>query len=108
LDVLVVILSVLVVGLLIGWLARLAVPGPDPMPIWLTVAIGLVGTVVGGLIGIAVFGKEVGYHSFLVVGFEIWSGAFVIACYRKLVQKRPLTGPGAKVRPTRGIGLRRR
>jgi len=103
-----VIVSVLVVTLLIGWLARLAVPGPDPMPIWLTVAIGFVGTVVGALIGIAVFGKDVGYHSFLVLGFEIWTGALVIVCYRKFVQKRPLTGPGAKVRPTRGIGLRKR
>ena len=32
---------------IIGALARFAVPGPDPMPAWLTVAIGLGGTGIG-------------------------------------------------------------
>jgi len=37
-------------GLLIGALARLALPGPDPMSWPATLGYGLVGSVVGGLI----------------------------------------------------------
>jgi uncharacterized membrane protein YeaQ/YmgE (transglycosylase-associated protein family) len=37
------------VGLFVGALARLLVPGPDPMPIWLTVLVGLCGTFSAGL-----------------------------------------------------------
>src|SRR5947209_5104500 len=51
-----------------GALARFAVPGPDPMPAWLTVAIGLGGTVLGGGIVLAVAGQDpawVGIAGFL-------------------------------------------
>src|SRR3712207_2978369 len=44
-------LLVALAGLIIGALARLAVPGPDPMPIWATIALGVVGAFVGGVIG---------------------------------------------------------
>jgi uncharacterized membrane protein YeaQ/YmgE (transglycosylase-associated protein family) len=37
------------VGLFVGALARLIVPGPDPMGLWLTALIGLTGTFIGGL-----------------------------------------------------------
>ena len=40
------IILVMFFGFVTGGLARLAVPGPDPMPVWLTVAIGLPGSVV--------------------------------------------------------------
>ena len=36
-DVLGALLSIVFSGFLIGALARLALPGPDPMPFWLTV-----------------------------------------------------------------------
>ena len=35
------VLAILISGFVTGALARLAIPGPDPMPIWLTIAIGL-------------------------------------------------------------------
>lgn len=37
------------VGLIVGALARLLLPGPDPMGIFMTVVIGLVGTYAAGL-----------------------------------------------------------
>jgi uncharacterized membrane protein YeaQ/YmgE (transglycosylase-associated protein family) len=43
-------LVLLAVGLLVGALARLALPGPDPMSIPATVALGLAGTFVGGIV----------------------------------------------------------
>jgi uncharacterized membrane protein YeaQ/YmgE (transglycosylase-associated protein family) len=37
-------------GLVVGALARLALPGPDPMSVPATIGLGLLGTFVGGLI----------------------------------------------------------
>jgi len=37
-------------GLVVGALARLALPGPDPMSIWETIVLGLAGSFIGGLI----------------------------------------------------------
>jgi uncharacterized membrane protein YeaQ/YmgE (transglycosylase-associated protein family) len=44
------------VGLLVGALARLLVPGPDPMGVGLTAVIGLTGTFIGGLFSWYVLG----------------------------------------------------
>jgi len=88
-------------GFITGGLARLAVPGPDPMPVWLTVAIGLVGSAVGGAIAIAIWGKgtqAIGLLSFL-------GAVLLVVAYRRFVQKRPLTGPDALKFPERGIGI---
>jgi uncharacterized membrane protein YeaQ/YmgE (transglycosylase-associated protein family) len=47
-------------GLVVGGLARLALPGPDPMSIWATAGIGLLGSFVGGLITYAITGNRNG------------------------------------------------
>ena len=97
------IILIMFFGFITGGLARLAVPGPDPMPVWLTVAIGLAGSAVGGAIAIAIWGRgtqAIGLLSFL--------GAVVlVVAYRRFVQKRPLTGPDALKFPERGIGIDR-
>ncbi len=88
-------------GFILGGLARLAVPGPDPMPFLLTVAIGVGGAVIGGLIADIFFGKA---GSFLLA----YLGAIaLVILYRRFVQGRPVFGPAARERPTRGWGLRR-
>ncbi len=52
------IISALVVGLVIGALARLIVPGKQDIPIWLTIVIGALGAIVGTalaqVVGVAV------------------------------------------------------
>lgn len=45
-------------GLIVGALARLALPGPDPMSFLQTIAVGLLGSLLAGLISIALFGGE--------------------------------------------------
>jgi uncharacterized membrane protein YeaQ/YmgE (transglycosylase-associated protein family) len=45
------ILSFVLTGLVIGALGRLAIPGPNPMSIGLTIAIGIGGSLIGGVIG---------------------------------------------------------
>jgi uncharacterized membrane protein YeaQ/YmgE (transglycosylase-associated protein family) len=52
------ILLAVVGGLLIGGLARLIVPGPDPMSIFQTMLVGVAGALAAGLITHYVFGRE--------------------------------------------------
>jgi uncharacterized membrane protein YeaQ/YmgE (transglycosylase-associated protein family) len=95
------IILVMFFGFITGGLARLAVPGPDPMPVWLTVAIGLVGSAAGGAIAIGIWGRgtqAIGLLSFL-------GAVLLVVAYRRFVQKRPLTGPDALKFPERGIGI---
>jgi uncharacterized membrane protein YeaQ/YmgE (transglycosylase-associated protein family) len=52
------ILYLLIFGLIAGALARLLVPGPDPMSMGATVLLGVVGSFVGGFIGYLLFGTD--------------------------------------------------
>jgi uncharacterized membrane protein YeaQ/YmgE (transglycosylase-associated protein family) len=52
------IISLIVVGLLAGALARLLVPGRQHMSIPATVLLGIVGSFVGGFIGYLLFHKD--------------------------------------------------
>jgi uncharacterized membrane protein YeaQ/YmgE (transglycosylase-associated protein family) len=44
------IIGLIVVGLIIGALGRLVHPGRDPMPIWLTIVIGIAAALIAGLL----------------------------------------------------------
>ncbi|MBV9472583.1 MAG: hypothetical protein JO206_06410 [Solirubrobacterales bacterium] len=46
-------------GLIVGGLARLALPGPDPMTILQTIALGLAGNVVAGVVVWLIWGHGV-------------------------------------------------
>lgn len=95
------IVAILVSGFITGALARFALPGPDPMPIWLTTAIGLVGSIAG-----AVVGREASNDNAYAISFVSFGVAIaLVAAYRHFVQKRPLFGPGALRFPERGIGV---
>jgi uncharacterized membrane protein YeaQ/YmgE (transglycosylase-associated protein family) len=84
------IVAILISGLVIGALGRLAVPGRDPMPIWVTILLGIVGSVVGGFVAVAL-GLGVGW----VFVLSVLAATLIVIAYRKLVQKRPITGPGS-------------
>lgn len=45
------ILWMIVIGFLAGLIARWIVPGVDAMGFWMTTGLGIVGSIVGGLIG---------------------------------------------------------
>ena len=95
------VVSIMAFGFLTGGLARLAVPGPDPMPIWLTMAIGLAGSAGGGGIAIAIWGRGT-----QAVGIFAFVGSILLViAYRRFVQQRPIMGPDALKFPERGIGI---
>jgi uncharacterized membrane protein YeaQ/YmgE (transglycosylase-associated protein family) len=98
------ILSIIFTGFIVGGLARWAVPGPDPMPVWLTIAIGLVGSVIGGGTAAAIFGRT---DIFAILLGCIGAATLLVIAYRRFVQKRPITGPEARRLPTRGFGVER-
>ncbi|MCK9927822.1 GlsB/YeaQ/YmgE family stress response membrane protein [Frankia sp. Mgl5] len=52
------IISMIVLGLIAGAVARLVVPGRDPMGIPGTVLLGIVGSFIGGLLGYVLFGHD--------------------------------------------------
>lgn len=49
-----------VVGLFVGALARLLLPGPDPMSIPATAGVGIVGSFIAGLVSLAIFHGRAG------------------------------------------------
>ncbi|HLM64080.1 MAG TPA: GlsB/YeaQ/YmgE family stress response membrane protein [Acidimicrobiales bacterium] len=53
------IIALIVIGIIAGYLARLLVPGPDPMSFVQTAVLGIVGSFVGGFLGYVVMGDDV-------------------------------------------------
>ena len=52
------ILYLLIIGIVAGFIARLLVPGPDPMGIAGTILLGIIGSFIGGFLGWALFGTD--------------------------------------------------
>ena len=77
-------------GLIVGGLARLALPGPDPMGILATIGLGLAGSLVGGIVAHVLIGTAGG------VVFAVLGAILLLYLYRRFVQHRPLTGPGSR------------
>ena len=88
------VVGILLFGLVVGTLARFAVPGPDPMPIWKTILLGVAGSLLGGGVGYRV-GAELGGY----VG-SVLAATLLLLAYRRFVERRPITGPHVR-RPSR-------
>jgi uncharacterized membrane protein YeaQ/YmgE (transglycosylase-associated protein family) len=54
------IISLAVIGLIVGALARLALPGRDPMSIFQTMLVGIAGSLIAGLVYAALFHRNGG------------------------------------------------
>jgi uncharacterized membrane protein YeaQ/YmgE (transglycosylase-associated protein family) len=94
------IIQVAISGFIIGGLARWAVPGPDPMTVPMTILLGIVGSFVGGGIAAAIFGANQDSGSiFAILLGSILVSTLLLIAYRRYVQHRPITGPGAHDQP---------
>jgi uncharacterized membrane protein YeaQ/YmgE (transglycosylase-associated protein family) len=86
------VVAILISGFVIGGLGRLAVPGRDPMPIWMTILLGIVGSIVGG--GVAL---GLGFGTYGVFVLSVLAATMIVIAYRRFVQKRHITGPGSRL-----------
>lgn len=85
------ILYLLVIGIVAGFLARLLVPGPDPLGIGGTILLGIVGSFVGGFLGWLLFGKdfdEGALQASGVIGSIV--GAVIALLIYRAVNRRPV------------------
>ena len=77
-------------GLIVGALARLALPGRDPMSIGQTILIGIAGSFAAGLVALAIFGRDArGGGLLLSIAF-----AAVIVYFVRRSRGGSLTDPG--------------
>ena len=82
------ILSWILVGLVAGVLAKIAIPGPDPGGIILTIVIGIVGALIGGFVVNNLLGGPD------VTGFNLTSilvatlGSVILLAVYRLVTRR--------------------
>ena len=70
-ELLLFILYYAVVGIIVGGLGRLAIPGPNPMSIGMTILVGIGGAVVGGIIAYALGFPGIGFILAVVVAAGI-------------------------------------
>jgi uncharacterized membrane protein YeaQ/YmgE (transglycosylase-associated protein family) len=87
------IIVLLIVGFIAGALARLLVPGPDPMSLGGTWLLGVVGSFVGGFLGYVLFGADLDDGAVQVSGVigSILGAVIVLLVYRMFSNRRPLS-----------------
>jgi uncharacterized membrane protein YeaQ/YmgE (transglycosylase-associated protein family) len=78
------IISMIIVGLIAGLIARAIMPGADPMGWITTILLGVVGSFVGGFLAGAVFGRPAAADRFEPAGIigSIIGALIVLAIYR--------------------------
>lgn len=82
------ILYLIVVGIVAGYLARLLVPGRDPMSFLQTVLLGIVGSFIGGFLGYVLFDEDFDDGAFQAAGFfgSIIGAVIALLIYRAVTQ----------------------
>jgi uncharacterized membrane protein YeaQ/YmgE (transglycosylase-associated protein family) len=77
----------LVIGLVAGALARLIMPGKDPMGLLATIILGIVGSVLGGLVSTLIWGT--GEGGFQPAGLILsLLGAIVVLWVYRMIKSR--------------------
>jgi uncharacterized membrane protein YeaQ/YmgE (transglycosylase-associated protein family) len=79
------IISLIITGAIFGALGRLAIPGPNPMSIGMTILVGIGGAFLGGIVG-----ALIGAGGLLVIILEVLGAALIVY----LMQRRGVR-PGA-------------
>jgi len=84
------IVMLLIVGFIVGAIARLLMPGPDPIGVFGTIALGIIGSFVGGFLQSLVEYHQVNIHSFHPVGIlGSIIGAWVLLLLMRLASPGP-------------------
>lgn len=82
-ELLIVVAAFVIIGGIVGAIARLLVMGPDPMGFWATVLLGVVGSFIGGTVAALVFAGRLAITpgSFFV---SIPGAVVALLIYRKI------------------------
>jgi len=80
-------LWMIVVGLIVGALAKLIMPGHDPGGLIVTILLGIGGSIVAGLAGRAVGWYQAGEPAGFVA--SVIGAVIILAIYRLIVGRRP-------------------
>jgi uncharacterized membrane protein YeaQ/YmgE (transglycosylase-associated protein family) len=73
------ILWAIIAGLIIGLLARLVLPGRQPIPLWATVLIGIIGGIAGNGLAAAFGVADTSGVDWIRHGFQVGAAAVLIA-----------------------------
>jgi uncharacterized membrane protein YeaQ/YmgE (transglycosylase-associated protein family) len=89
-DVIGFIVFLIVIGFVAGFLARLLVPGPDPMSLLQTWLLGVVGSFVGGFLGYLLFRNDDDDGWVQPAGFigSVFGAVIALLIYRALQRRR--------------------
>jgi uncharacterized membrane protein YeaQ/YmgE (transglycosylase-associated protein family) len=84
------IISLLIIGLIAGALARFLVPGRDPMGIGATIALGVVGSFVGGFLADVLFRDDAADRGLSPVGLigSVIGAIIVLLIYNAVTSRR--------------------
>lgn len=84
------IIGLVIVGLIAGALARLLVPGRDPMGIGATILLGIVGSFVGGFLADVLFRNEAEDRGLEPVGIigSVIGAVIVLLVYNAVTRRR--------------------
>ena len=87
------IISIIVIGLIAGALARLVVPGRQNISIPMTILIGIVGSFLGGFLGYLIFHKDAESGFFQPAGIigSIIGAIIVLVLYLKVSDRNSVT-----------------
>ena len=84
------ILGLIIVGLIAGALARFLVPGRDPMGIGATIALGIVGSFVGGFLADVLFRSDTADRGLSPAGLlgSVIGAIIVLVIYNAVTSRR--------------------
>jgi uncharacterized membrane protein YeaQ/YmgE (transglycosylase-associated protein family) len=80
-------LWMIVIGLIVGAIAKIIMPGHDPGGIIVTILLGIGGSIVAGIVGSAIGW----YHEGEPAGFiaSVIGAVIILAIYRVIIGRRP-------------------
>jgi len=84
------IIVLLFVGIIAGAVARLLVPGPDPMSMFQTWLLGVLGSFVGGFLGYVLFGADIEDGAVQASGIvgSVIGAIILLLIYRAVTRRR--------------------
>lgn len=85
------ILWMLIIGLIVGALAKLVMPGRDPGGIFITMLIGVAGALIAGFLGRAAGWYQPGQSAGFIA--SVIGAVILLAIYRFAVHRRPALSP---------------